>query len=291
MNGLTILSFGGGQDSTAIAYKLVYDAEFRAKYAPGRLLVVMSDTNNEHSETKAHVESMKAFFRIHGIEFVHITKEMGFHSASWQGLKEFYRSKNAIGSKSYPKTCTDQLKLRPIFRFLETWIWKNYGLQVNRKSGIVNFAKKYGKIRILIGIARGEEKRISGKFSEAWKRQSLQNEYPLVDLGMDRADCQSYIASVGHAVPRPSNCILCPFMSEQELAYMVRFLPADLDEWIQLEAAKLAANTHKGSNNFGVWGRKTLPEKVAEVKAKFADWSNQQLIDYKMSHGHCGSKY
>lgn len=87
---LTVLSFGGGQDSTALAYKLVYDADFRAKYAPGRILVIMSDTNDEHKETLANVATMKTFFAANRIEFVHLTNDMGFHSPAWQGLREFY---------------------------------------------------------------------------------------------------------------------------------------------------------------------------------------------------------
>lgn len=54
---LTILSFGGGQDSTTILYKLVFDADFKARYAPGDLLVLMADTGNEHPETYSHVKT------------------------------------------------------------------------------------------------------------------------------------------------------------------------------------------------------------------------------------------
>lgn len=48
---LTVLSYGGGQDSTALILKVIHDESFRAKYIPGDFIVVMADTGNEHKET------------------------------------------------------------------------------------------------------------------------------------------------------------------------------------------------------------------------------------------------
>jgi hypothetical protein len=45
---ITILSFGAGQDSTAILYRIVLDPEFRKAYVKGKLVVIMSDTGDEH---------------------------------------------------------------------------------------------------------------------------------------------------------------------------------------------------------------------------------------------------
>ena len=50
-SNLTVLSMGLGQDSTTILFKIVFDAEFRARYAPEKLLVLFSDTGNEHPFT------------------------------------------------------------------------------------------------------------------------------------------------------------------------------------------------------------------------------------------------
>ncbi len=48
---LTVLAFGGGQDSTAILYRIALDKAFRSRYVKGDLLVLMSDTGNEHPHT------------------------------------------------------------------------------------------------------------------------------------------------------------------------------------------------------------------------------------------------
>ena len=57
-NKLSVLSFGGGQDSTAILYKLMYDKQFRSKYAPNDIVVVMANTLNEHDATYEHIEEI-----------------------------------------------------------------------------------------------------------------------------------------------------------------------------------------------------------------------------------------
>lgn len=49
-SNLTVLSMGLGQDSTAILFKIVFDAEFRARYAPEKLLVLFSDTGTNFSK-------------------------------------------------------------------------------------------------------------------------------------------------------------------------------------------------------------------------------------------------
>lgn len=285
---LTVLSFGGGQDSTAILYRLAYDAAFRAQYAPGRLLVLMSDTGDEHEETYAHVAFVKAFCVQHHIEFCFITKEMGYHSAAWQDLRSFYRRTTTIGSKAYPKTCTDKLKLVPLYRYLESWIGREYGIQTGRKRGLYEFTKRFGKIRVLLGIAADETSRVAKEQSrQKWMRDAIDRAYPLVDLGWDRAACQRYIASVGHAVPVPSNCMLCPFKSEIEVLWLARNRPADFQAWVMLEAAKLAKWQEKGDKNFGVFGRRTLPQVLAQVERTHGHLTDAELEDYRMSHGHC----
>lgn len=42
----------------------------------------------------------------------------------------------------------------------------------------------------------------------------------------------------------------------------------------------------------GVWGTKTLPEVLETAISKYGHFSDDELNDYKMSHGHCvKSKY
>ena len=193
---------------------------------------------------------------------------------------------------------------------MEDWLSKHYGVQNDRKKGIREFAAVYGKIRMIIGIAKGEEKRVSRAEDHParWFRESIEMSYPLVDLGMDRAACQDLLHSYGLYVI-PSNCVMCPFLGEPELEYIRRFYPEQLNYWIQLEAAKLEKHRDKenvivtdkdgevildkdgnpktANKNYGVFGVKPLPAMIDVVKAKYASWTDVDIAQYRYSHGHC----
>ena len=313
-NTLTVLSHGLGQDSSTLLEMLIDDPEFRQKYAPNDLLVVTSDTGNEFELTYKHLSWTKKRCAEAGIEYIHITPDMGFHSASWQSLQHFYKEKNAIGSKAYPKTCSDNLKIQPIYKAISRFsLADKYGFKEDKKRNFRAFAATHGKIQMLIGISKGEEKRMSdaSESPKRWYRESIEHVYPLVDLGMDRQACQDYLHARDMYVI-PSNCKMCPFLSIEELEYLRRFHPVDLDEWVNLEAAKLEkyrdqenvivtdkatgepkldrnGNIKTKNNNYGVFGVVALPKKIEEAKNKFVNWSDERVREYRYSHGHCVS--
>jgi 3'-phosphoadenosine 5'-phosphosulfate sulfotransferase (PAPS reductase)/FAD synthetase len=284
---LVVLSYGAGQDSTALLLMALYDKAFRNKYiGDRRFIVITSDTGNEHPETYKYIEYISKKV---DAEFYFLTKGLGFHSESWPDLKSFYRRTGTVGSKAFPKTCTDNLKIKVIYRFLEYWIEGNYRITGDRKAGIKAFAEKYGKITVILGIAADETKRATGNnVGPEWMKYSINKVYPLIDLGMNRADCQDYIRSKGFKVPFPSNCMICPFMSDIELVWLYKFYPSEYKQWVEIERAKLIKNSDKGKKNLTVWGsQETLPDILKKSLIKHKDWSDEKLYHYKMSHGHC----
>lgn len=288
---LTVLSYGAGQDSTAILYKLALDPAFRASYAPGALVVVCADTGNEHPDTYEHLEFTQSFCTQHGIEFHHLTAEKGFHTTTWIGLEQFYANHNAIGSKAFPKTCTSNLKIEPIYRWLNRWVNERFFAGEDlalRKQALYRFTEQYGKIKVLVGIAMGEEKRVQNAAAGAvWMEKNIERIYPLVEQGIDRAGCQETACQYGLPCPPPSLCIFCPFKSDIEVLWTARRLPQQYARWVELERNKLLANAHKGKDNHAVFRTRTLPEVVAAAEVKYADWSVEQLDEYRFSHGHC----
>lgn len=290
---VTVLSFGGGQDSTAILLLCLYDTAFRERYAPGRILCVMSDTGDEHAETYAHVAEMQRlcqFFPF--VDFVLITPAMGFHPKTWPTLRFQMERNNTIMGKGFSKSCTSNLKIVPIYNYVEHYLGNRYGFRKKNKANYYGYEKLFGKLRVLIGIAAGEDSRIGGAMPATWMNHCLERVYPLHELGYDRARCQDLIHSFGVPVPPPSNCILCPWMSKQELLYLYRYMRADFDYWVIREKAKMAKPAPEGKQNLGVFGKKTLEQILAEAVAKYGHWTDKQLREYKMSHGHCvKSKY
>lgn len=309
---LTVLSFGAGQDSSALLEMYFDSMEFRAQYAPRDFLVVCSDTGDEFPDTYAHIRYVQKKCNDRGVEFVHLTSDMGFHSESWRSLRHFYRTHECIGSKAYPKTCSGRLKIEPIYRFMEAWISKKYGMQNGRKKGLREFALSHGKIQMMIGIAKGEEKRCTraDEHVKSWYRDTIHHQYPLIDLGMDRNACQNYLHSKGLRVV-PSNCMACPFMSLEEVEYLRRFHLESLTELVELEAAKMRKHATKNkvivtdregnvvrdcngnpktkNMNYGVFGVTPLKVVIENAKAKCQKWSDAQVMEYRYSHGHCVS--
>jgi hypothetical protein len=295
MNRLTFLSFGGGQDSTDILYRLASDRVFYSKYVVGDLVVVMSNTGDEHPATLDHVNFIANFCKSKGIEFYFLTSDQGYHPKTWPGLIEFMKGKNAIMSKAYPKTCTDNLKIKPLYNFLDQYIGRKYYSQdvlpkISQKRFIKQFAAERGRIRVLLGIAKGEERRVSGSFPAKWMTNSLERVYPLIAEGVDRQGAQDNITAMGLPLPPPSNCMRCPFMSEIELVWLFRFYPAKYSEWVDMEKNKVKKWERLGidpERNLGVNGRKMLPTVLDSALKNYGHWTDEQLQEYKMSHGHC----
>ena len=316
MSKLTVFSFGGGQDSFAISELILSDKIFRQKYAPGELLVLMSDTGDEHAETVSMTRVMFDRFTAAGIEAVLVSPDMGHHPKSWQSLRFFYDLKNTVGSKAFPKTCTDNLKIKPFYNYLEEWVGKKFGYKVGKKNALKSYAEDHGKVDVILGIASGEEGRVgdSTKGVPVWMQKSINRVYPLLDLNIDRKGAQDLIAKTGTPVPPPSNCMLCPWMSEQELLWLYRFHPADFYAWARIEANKLDANSHMnnveifknvknkttgekekvstgkfGNRNLGVWGKPnfTLYDALRLAGDNYGHMTDAELQEYKMSHGHC----
>ncbi|WP_428661870.1 hypothetical protein [Runella sp.] len=304
---LTVLWFGGGQDSTAMLYMYVHDLKWREKYVgDNRFLVVMSDTGNEFPETYHHVASIKAFCELYDVEFYHLKPHMGYHPRTWPSLGSQMRRNDTIFSVGFPKSCTDNLKIKPCYNFLEGYLKKYYGYTSKRSKGVFyKYAAEFGKLTSFIGFAKGEESRCADSpqlelfpssvktknYLPKYRRECVQHRYPLVEMRMSRADCQAYISAQALPVPIPPNCMMCPFQNDPEIVYLERFHPNDWQQWVKLEANKLAKNGSK-TRNLGVKGEKTLPEFLENAKRKYGHWSDDQLREYRNSHGHCvKSKY
>jgi 3'-phosphoadenosine 5'-phosphosulfate sulfotransferase (PAPS reductase)/FAD synthetase len=300
---LTVLSYGMGQDSTALFLKYIYDRDFRRKYAPGDFVVAASDTGDEHPFTYEYQEYIRLIAQEQDIPYTFITPDHGYHPPSWQSLMgKFYRNDSVMG-KGLPQSCTDGLKIQPFYNWLADYVNQHYMNGMSRAYGKVSikeYAQRYGRIKVMLGLAYQENRLDPGwreKETKKWLRDSIDKICPLEDLYMDRKACQEYIRSLGHPVPYPSNCMRCHWMRKQEVLWLYRNHPDKWFEWVDREQAKInrcAERFEKGEikQNAGVFGAKLLPEILAEAEQAFGHWTDQQLDEYKFSHGHCvGSRY
>lgn len=292
---LCVISNGLGQDSSVMQYMMALDPAFRARYAPGRALSLASDTGSEHDETYEHARFLERFSDEHGLHFELITAAQGYHSPKWLSLEYFYDSGNRIGSKSYPKVCTWHLKIVPFYRRLERILADDYGVALGRKRGLYEYVALTGKkIRVLIGITAEEAKnRIDDeKKIPVWMAKNIERVYPLVELGMTRADCQDYARTLGLPVPYPSLCKYCPYKSPIDVMHMSRRTPADYENWVRMEQNKLAADPQRSPHlppekYHGVFGqRKTLPGVLEKAIEEHGHMTDKELDEHRMDHGH-----
>jgi hypothetical protein len=256
------------------------------------------------------------------IEFYFLTADQGYHPNTWPTLEYQMEKNSSIMSMMFPRSCTDNLKIKPFYNFLNIWIARNIFGQSEKevpastrnKKWIYKYYQQHGKINVLIGIASGEEKRIKKSKKENLKLQldffrkpkRLKNDagkwmqicinkcYPMVNERVDREAAQRYILATPWPLPFPSNCLICPYLSKPEILWLYRFHKDVFERWVVYEYKKTIRHPppKPGKPNLGVKGEKMLTEILKEAIAEFGHWSDEQLNEYKMSHGHCvTSKY
>lgn len=307
---LCVLSYGVGQESSALLMMYRYSAEFRERYVPdGRLLVIFCDTQDEHEETYAYLAEAKRFCAEGRIPFLHITGDQGYHTGHWgEGFVGQYRATNTVGSVAFPKSCSEQLKIAPFYKALEAWVAREYGLGAPKnKQAFYRYARLYGPLRVLIGFAAGEEKRVSRATTPdaslrqrrrtatarrktppaRWMLRCIERVYPLIELGMTRVACQEYIRAVGHTIPLPSLCRHRPFTTLRELLWRWHADRPSVEEWFELERAKLEANRHMGDKNYAVFKTMTLPVALEVAYRRYGHLSFAELDALRMREGHC----
>lgn len=279
---MKVLSYGGGQDSTVILHKMINDLD----------AVVFSDTGNEHPHTYETVKRAQKFTESHGVKFAQLKPSDEYHIPSWPSLTLQWNRNNTI-QVARSKACTNKLKITPIYKWLNDFCGELLGIakadrQDRGKPHICEYAIRNGKIDMLIGIAKNEERRVGKAFPQKWANESIERVYPLIAFSMARAECQAYLKTIENifGIVWPSNCLFCHFQSKQELLWLYRNYPDAFNTWVKCEAAKIEKYAHK-EKNYGVYGAKLLPIKLAEAEAEFGHWTVEQLDEYKFSHGHC----
>ena len=304
-----VLFVGGGQDSVALLMLCLHDAVFRETFlGESNFCALMTDTGNEYEETEEYVAWLREWCPTVGIDFTFVTPDMGFHGKTWQSLTGQMERNNTIMGVTFPKSCTDNLKIKVSYRFLAQWLRDHYGFAGTNTQVFYQYRHYFGKLISWIGFAAGEESRVADPavkipvgsdeyllfhdgysgpaYIPKWRKLCVEHRYPLLELGYDRTACQRIIAGYGYPVPMPSNCMFCPFQNEAEVVFLYRTNPERWQQWVEREAAKLAKFAQSKVNH-GVKGKLTLPQYLDKAMEKYGHWTLKQLREYRFSHGHC----
>lgn len=180
-----ILSFGGGVNTTALMV-LIGRGDVHADAA------VFADTQGEWPETYTYItEIAEPYLR---------SINLPFHRVTAGSLYDDHHKKRIIPYVAF-RSCTDKFKVRPIRQWVR-----------DELDGVAT---------LLLGIDAGETRRIKTSSASA----DISFEYPLVELGIDRAGCVKVIQDAGLPVPPKSGCYFCPFQNRAGYTELLKVHP------------------------------------------------------------------
>lgn len=207
--GLRTISYGGGVQSTAL---LVLAAQGKIDFP----LAIFSNVGDgsEHPASLSYVREIAIPWGAkHGIEVIEVRRKYR-DGTDYEGIDEFLTNPDRKGipipmygsEAGAPggRSCTAEWKIKTIGRVL-------------RSRG----ASADVPATVAVGISVDEIERAGRGRNEAWERRV----YPLLELGLTRADCEQVIAKAGLPVPPKSSCFFCPFHSRHTWAKLRRDEP------------------------------------------------------------------
>lgn len=269
MSGLRVFAFGGGWQSTAA---LVLAAQGKIDF-PVFVMANVGD-DSEHPGTLAYVRDHAApYAAAHGIELAVLDRVKRD-----QSVETLYGRLTREGSRSLPipvrmsngapgtRNCTADFKIKVI------------GKELKRRGANADDPATVG-----VGISVDEISRVNNRRSEPYE----QLVYPLLDLGIRRADCPRIIRSAGLPVPPKSACWFCPFHRPSTWADMRRDEPelfekaADLEDLLNERRDELGKD-HVYLTRYGAPLRDVIPEGAALLP-----FANSDDADSQCDNGWC----
>ena len=197
----TILSYGGGTNSTALLLEWV---------RKGKDLdaVIFADTGSEQPFTYELFDTyIKPYCSDHGIPFETVYFTAGprvkqVKEGTWEvgqqiSIYDYYHENKMIPALKF-RSCTSKFKIQPIEKILK---------------------EKYPDSIQLIGIDSGETrraKRVRDPKTGEWIYLYPEKKYPLIDWDIDREGCSKIIADHGWPSPDKSGCYFCPFQAKKQ---------------------------------------------------------------------------
>ena len=165
------------------------------------------------------------------------------------------------------RQCTFEYKLKPILREKRRLL----GYQPRARIPLAS-------CQTLIGISTDEASRAKDS-RERWNR----NVFPLLDLGMSRQDCLTWMQRHGYPLPPKSACIGCPYHSTEAW----RHIKADPIAWADaLEIDEAIREPVRGLRGQQFMHRKLLP--LAQIDFSTAEELGQVNLFENECEGMCG---
>lgn len=202
MTNLSIFSFGGGRQGTAIAVMLARHPEvFQDLGYPLPQHIIFADTGEEPPSVIKNVEFIRILLESAGYKFHIVSK--GRISETARGLSTLplytrppHSQKKEIGMLS--RQCTEEYKIKPIKAKTRELLGLQKGQRVPKDTNV----------DMWLGISLDEVQRAK---ASPVKWQTCR--YPLVDLRITASVCIAYVEKELKYTPPKSACYFCPMRS------------------------------------------------------------------------------
>lgn len=213
---LRYLSLGAGVQSSVLALMAA-----RNEIEPPKL-AIFSDTGWEPDAVYRHLDWLceQLPFEVLRVSAGNLrtTVWAAGNGAAFMRLPAF--TKGPDGRGILRRQCTQEFKITPIQRKVRQLLGVKPKYPVPRDI----------RAEALIGISTDEAHRMKPA-RERWLTKS----YPLIDLGMSRADCLTWLEEQGYPRAPRSSCVGCPFHSDQEWQHLKTTEPGAFAETVALD--------------------------------------------------------
>lgn len=224
---LRILSLGAGVQSSVLA-EMAADGDLAVDVA------VFADTGWERTATYEHLVYLEGRLRAAGIELRQVSNgniRSGSLSGVFNPIPALVANPDGTWGRGR-RQCTKDYKLVPLYREIR----KLVGLRPRQRSS--------GHLAtVILGISFDEIGRMSDP-RYPW----IKNEYPLVDMRMERYDCLHWLRNHDRPIPERSACVGCPYKSVAEWVRMRDTSPA---EWADAVAYEQEMQEHENRTGEG----------------------------------------
>ena len=213
---ISVLSLGWGVQSWTMVAMMAFDELQRADY------VLHSDTTFERSTTYEFAAKMTPWLGERGVDVV--TVKGKWLDVMWQQDSPSIMIpaivKKPDGSKGQMmRQCTSNWKIAPIRRYIRERL-KDHKIKIAPNV-----------VQMMTGITTDEIQRMRDSDVQ-WS----ENVYPLIDRGMSRMDCITWLESKDLPVPHKSACTFCPYSNERTWMELKRNGGTDWDMAVQIDA-------------------------------------------------------
>lgn len=229
----TIVSFGGGVNSTAMIFGLI-ERDIRPD------AIVFADTGGEKPETYDFVLRFREMLsEKHDMNITVVAysdkliSPLGVDFAcgsAHTSLEDECRNNGTLPSKAFGfGGCSQKWKRYPMDKFVNHYMETNYIEQCvfTNKGALRGFDPKVTR---LIGIHAGETRR--GKIPDDFK---FHYKFPLKEWVWSQQECHEAIVRHGFDIPEKSACFFCPSMRKPEVIQLATKHPELMDRAIDME--------------------------------------------------------